>query len=161
MVSINFLKESEIFRGLSESQLQKIAAIAGEKSYPAGSILFKEGSQARNLYIVEEGKVALEMKINMGGNQPARLATVDALTKGEALGWSSLIDPHVFTLSALCMDASKLVTIDSPKLLEILKQDTAMGFEIMKSVAKLIASRLTRTRVMLISERGLSLLTEY
>jgi len=43
----------------------------------------------------------------------------------------------------------------------MMDEDCALGFNIMQSTAKVIATRLTHTRIILVGERGLSTLTEY
>ena len=47
------------------------------------------------------------------------------------------------------------------KLRELMDEDCALGFKIMQSTAKVISTRLTHTRIILVGERGLSTLTEY
>jgi hypothetical protein len=42
-----------------------------------------------------------------------------------------------------------------------MEEDCALGFRMMKATAKVIANRLTHTRIILVGERGLSTLTEY
>ncbi|MBI4330481.1 MAG: Crp/Fnr family transcriptional regulator [Chloroflexi bacterium] len=161
MVSADVFKEFAIFGGLNEAQLKRVAAIAREESHPAGAVLFKEGDSAGSLYLVKEGKIVLEMKTEASPHRPIKQVTVDMITRGEALGWSSLIEPYKYTLSGLCIDPARIVVIDGAKLRELMKQDNAIGFEVMKGIAKLLSTRLNHTRIMLMSERGLAMLTEY
>jgi len=42
-----------------------------------------------------------------------------------------------------------------------MEEDAVLGFRIMQAVAKVISTRLTHTRIILIGERGLSNLTDY
>ncbi len=161
MVALTLFKESKIFQGLNETQLKKVAAIAREEQHAAGAVLFKEGDDANHVFLVEEGKIVLEMKTELGPHRPIKQVAVDMITKGEVLGWSALIEPYKYTLSALCIEPVKVVAVDGARLRELLGQDTAIGYEVMKGVARVIASRLNHTRIMLMSERGLALLTEY
>ncbi len=157
---ISILSESVVFQRLTKEQLEKLAAIASVETYPAGTLLYREGDPADKFYIVEEGKVVLDMKCDMGPNVAPMQVTVDVITKGESMGWSAVVDPYIFTLSCLCMDPTRLIAIDAVKLRELIAQDCTVGFEIMKATAKLIASRLTHTRVLLIGERALGLMME-
>jgi CRP-like cAMP-binding protein len=86
--------------------------------------------------------------------------TVDIVTKGEALGWSAVVEPYLYRLGARCIDESKLLSFDAAKLRQILEADKALGFKFMHAVAKVIATRLTHTEIILVGERGLSTLTE-
>ena len=161
MTNLDVIKENYLFRDLSTAQLEKIASISQEKTYQAGQTIFREGDQARELYILQEGKVLLEMRIApYPERSPSPSATIDVVTKGELFGWSALVPPNVFTLSASTTDRCQVVTIDGGKLTELMDSDPVMGYEIVKRLSKVIAIRLKRSREMLMSERGLALLSQ-
>lgn len=156
MVSIKILKEANIFKSLNDAQLDELASIAVSETHRAGTLLYKEGDPATHLYIVEEGKVFLQMETEMGSDRPPMQVTVDTINGGQAMGWSALVEPHKYTLSCLCMENSKLVSFEADKLRELLNQDSALGVEVMKGIVKLLASRLNNTRILLISEMAMA-----
>ncbi len=123
--------------------------------------MYQKGDEAKSLYIVTEGKVVLFMENYMGPHKPPMQVTVDMITKGEAMGWSAVMEPYIYTLGALCIDDSRLIVFDAALLRKIIDEDCAVGLKIMQATAKLIAQRLTHTRIILVGERGLSVLTEY
>jgi CRP-like cAMP-binding protein len=86
--------------------------------------------------------------------------TVDIVTKGDAMGWSAVVEPYAYTLGARCIDDSKAIAFDADKLRELLIQDSALGVKFMHATARVIATRLTHTQIILVGERGLSTLTE-
>lgn len=159
MVSPKLLRDTKLFKFCSDQELEKLAAIAVAESYPAGTLLYKEGDPAHHVYIVEEGKVFLEMKTEMGPSRPPMQVTVDVITRGEAMGWSAIVEPYVYTLGALAMEDCKLAAIESGKMRELCDADPALGYRIMKGAAKLLAVRLNHTRILLVGERALSFLT--
>jgi hypothetical protein len=77
------------------------------------------------------------------------------------MGWSAVVEPFVYTLSARCLEDSKVIAIDSVKLRELMEADNALGYRIMQAAARVISTRLQNTRVILVGERGLSTMTEY
>jgi len=158
MALINVIRTSHIFEGLPEGGLEKLTAICTEQSYQGGQAVFREGEEAENLYILAQGKIVLEMRIDLGPYRPPTHATVDVVTSGESFGWSAVVEPHVYTLSAICVDPSRVVAVKGAPLRELLDQDPPLGYQVMKRLARLISSRLMHTRQMLISERGLALL---
>lgn len=161
MAGLDVIQENYVFRDLSTAQLQKIVSIAQEKTYRAGQTIFKEGDHAGDLYILQEGKVLLEMRIAPYPERtPTPSAVIDVITKGELFGWSALVPPHVFTLSAHTADKCQVVTFDGGKLTEMMDSDPVMGYEIVKRLSKIISTRLKRSREMLMSERGLALLSQ-
>jgi len=161
MVSSELLKKYEFFNGLTDEQLQKLASIAAEESYDAGIQIYRIGDSAKNLYIVEEGKIVMVMDSYMGPHRPAMQVNVDFVAKGEAMGWSSVVEPYEYTLGALCIEKAKLIVFEAHTLRKTINEDPTLGLKVMQSIAKVIAGRLNHTRIVLVGERGLSTLSEY
>ena len=161
MVSADLLKQFAFFKGFNEGDLKKLSGVASEESFKAGVQVYKKGDPAKKLYLVEEGKFAMLMEIDMGTAKPPMQMTVDIVTKGDAMGWSAVIKPYVYTLGARCIDDSKVIAFDGAKLRELLNKDSTLGYNFMRATAKVIATRLTHTEIILVGERGLSVLDEY
>ncbi len=161
MLSTNHLKGFSYFKGFSDPELEKLAATATEETYDAGIQIYKTGDPARNLYLIQEGKVILVMDSYLGSHKPAMQVTVDVVTQGESMGWSAVVEPYIYTLGALCIDRVKAIALDGPELRRLMDEDACLGYRIMKATARIIANRLTHTRIILVGERGLSTLTEY
>lgn len=161
MSKLDVIQQSRVFQGLNNQQLQAIAAIAQAETYATGQVIFKEGDPALNFYFLEEGKVILEMRLApVREHSPSPLVTVDVIIKGETFGWSALVQPHIFTLSATTADKTRVIGIGGGKLRELMDADPVMGSRVMTGLSQVIASRLEHTRQMLLSERGLALLSE-
>ena len=161
MVSTDLLKKYDFFKWFTEEELKKLADVAVEQSYKAGFQLWKKGDPAKNLYLIEDGKVVMVMDTYMGTAKPPMQVTVDIITKGDAMGWSAVVEPYVYTLGARSIDDSKAIVFDADKLRELLNNDSVLGLKIMQATAKVIAGRLTHTEIILVGERGLSVLSEY
>jgi len=161
MISANQLKGFSFFEGFSDQELEKVASVAKEEIYEAGTQMYKSGDPARGLYMVQEGKILLVMEGNLGLQRPPMQVTVDVVTKGESSGWSAVVDPYIFTLGALCIDRTRVIAVDAPGLRKLMEEDCALAYRIMKATAKVISNRLTHTRIILVGERSLSTLTEY
>ncbi len=160
MVSLDQLKRYKFFKGFSDEELKKLADIANEETCKAGLQIWKKGEPAKNLYLLEDGKVILVMDTYMGPQNPPMQVTVDIVSKGEAMGWSSVVEPYLYTFGARCIDDAKLIALDAAKLRDIFNEDNALGFKFMHATAKVVATRLTHTEIILVGERGLSILTE-
>lgn len=155
------LKDFSFFKDFSDAQLNKLTSLIKEEVHPAGTQLYQKGDPARSLYLIKHGKVALFMNAEMGHHKPPMQVTVDIITKGESMGWSAVVEPYIYTLAARCLDDTKFIAFDSFQLRKLMQRDKALGLKIMQAVAKVISTRLTHTRIILVGERGLSALTEY
>lgn len=161
MIAVSLLKTFAFMKDLSNDQLIKLESLAKEEKHQAGTQLYVNGDPARCLYLVQEGKVALFMDNYMGPGKPPMQVTIDIVTKGESMGWSAVVEPYHYTLSARCLEDTKLIAFDGEQLRDLMDEDPALGYRLMQATAKVISSRLTHTRIILVGERGLSTLTEY
>lgn len=158
MTIIDTLKSSELFGGLETDHLEKVSVLCRGGSYREGMMIFKEGDEATEFYVLTEGRVALEMEVCPVPNRPAIPTAVDVISKGESFGWSALVEPYVYTLSARCMTNCTVLAIKGDMLRKVMADDPVLGFELMKRLARLISLRLTHTRLRLTSGLGLVLL---
>jgi CRP-like cAMP-binding protein len=161
MISGSQLKEFEFFKGFDDAELELIATVAKEETYDAGSLMYQNGDAARAIFLVLEGKIILVMDGSLGSHRPPLQVTVDVVTKGESSGWSTVVEPYIYTLSARCIDRTRVIAIDGAGLRKLMEDDCLLGMRIMRATAKVIANRLNHTRIILVGERGLSVLTEY
>ena len=161
MTPISVLKQFTFFKDFNDEQLTKLTALAKEESYSAGVQLYQKCDPARGLHIITQGKVVLFMDSYMGPHKPPMQVTVDMITTGDPMGWSSIVEPYLYTLGALCLDNVKLIVFDACGLRKLMEEDCALGLKMMQVVAKVISMRLTHTQIILVGERGLSVLTEY
>jgi len=158
MAIIETLKSTEFFGGLETKYLEKVSILCRGGSYQEGMMIFKEGDEATELYVLTDGRVALEMEVRPVPDRPAIPTAVEVVTKGESFGWSALVEPHVYTLSARCLTNCTVLAIKGDLLRKVMADDTALGFELMKRLAQLIGLRLMHTRLRLTSGLGLILL---
>ncbi len=151
------LRQSQIFSSLSNTQLEEVASLAEEKQYEAGTTLFQEGESAAELLVLQEGKVALQMTMPEALAQMSRRITVDIVSRNEVVGWSAIVEPHVYTLTAICLQKVKALSISNTKLRRLLRDNHKIGFEVLNGLIKVVASRMDETRRVLVSERLLPL----
>ena len=161
MISASQLKEFEFFKGFDDAELELIATVAKEETFDAGAQMYQNGDPARAIFLVLEGKIILVMDGSLGSHRPPLQVTVDVVTKGESSGWSAVVEPYIYTLSARCIDRTRVIAIDGPGLHKLMEADCLLGMRIMRATCKVIANRLNHTRIILVGERGLSALTEY
>jgi CRP-like cAMP-binding protein len=147
------LRQCRVFSALDEVALDAVAASLIEKEYEAGATIFAEGDPAVELLVVVEGKIALQMSASAVAGLPPRRITVDAIGRGEVVGWSAVVAPYRYTLSGVCLQDTKVLSISSNKLRWLMDDNRAIGFEILSGLSRVVATRLSDTRQVLVSER--------
>ncbi len=154
MVPIQLLRKVSIFQGLTDSQLERIAELCTEETHSAGSLICREGDAAEQLYIVREGRVALEMGVRLWPEQRVRQMNVETLNAGQPVGLSALTSSDVWTMSARAVDRCRLIVISGRELLQLMDSDPAMGQRINRELSNLLAQRLRYTRLSLTEYLG-------
>lgn len=143
---IDLLQTIPWFQELDQDLFDKIASICEAVRYEAGHYLFREGDKEDYLYIVVEGRVALE--IHVPGRGKMRVYTAEAM---DIVGWSS-ITPVVRqrTASARVVLPSRLVRMQASQLYKMCDEDHDLGYVIMRRLSNVVASRLLTTRLQLL-----------
>lgn len=146
MVGLDVLRKSDVFGGLTDEELYAVAQLARIEVYEPGHDILCENDNARNLYIVIEGRVVVMIEVGRG-----RQAIIDTVTRGGSFGWSAMVPPHVLTGSARAVDRVKLAAIAGDDVRGLCRINCAMCYAIMEKLATIISRRLTETRLQLIS----------
>ncbi len=147
------LQRCQVFSTLDDVALDAVAASLIEKELEAGTTIFREGDPAVELLILQEGKVALQMAASPAEALPSRRITVDVIGANEIVGWSAVVEPFRYTLSGVCLQDTRALSISSSKLRWLMDDNRAIGFEILTGLSRVIATRLSDTRQVLVSER--------
>lgn len=160
MIPIQLLRKVSIFEGLTDSQLERIAEICREETHPAGSLIIEEGEPAERLYVLREGRVALEMGVRMWPERRVRQMRVETLNAGQPFGLSTLTDSDLRTMSARAVDRCRSITLGEQDLRRLMDSDPAMGYEINAGLCNVLAERLRYTRLSLTEFLGQSQVAE-
>ncbi len=144
MVSSDILTRFQLFQGLADELLDKIASFSQEEAYQPGDLIFREGDPAEKIYMVVEGKVAVEMKIRLGST-PRKQGTAYVIGDGEILGWSAALWRYPFAVSARCVTNTRVIGIDGASFRHLLEQNPKAGFDLLRKLIRVVWSRYDRT----------------
>jgi CRP-like cAMP-binding protein len=143
---IDALQSIPWYQNLSSEHFNKLVTIARIFRFEAGQEIFHEGAKEDYLYIVIEGRVAIEMTIP--GRGRTRILTAEPM---DVVGWSS-VTPVVRqrTAGARAVLPSRLVAIDAAALRQLCDEDHDLGYFVMRRLANVVAGRLMTTRLQLL-----------
>jgi len=152
--NIFHLRESELFNRLSDEELDNIALLCTETIVAEGVLLFSQDRKANRLYIVTNGLVALQMATRVRHATQPRRTTVAICGQGEVVGWSSMVEPYQYTLTAMVWESCRLISIDAELLRKAAQANPTTGFQIMKSLSAIMSRRIRQITTALVSERS-------
>ena len=142
MTQVHILKEAGLFRDLTAKQLETIAQHAQERVYDSEEIIFVHGEEAKNLYVLLEGVVNLKIK----AFEDIDLMTSALTRKGDVFGTPSLMTPQVYSVTAKCLEKTRVLAIDAHAMKGLIEEDSKLGLKIMRQLAQIYFSRLNETR---------------
>jgi CRP/FNR family transcriptional regulator len=138
--NITFLKTAQAFESLNEEQLRKIEAFCSEKTFSKGDVIFHEGDNADHIWCVKEGEV--DLRFDLPSRRTSREYTISIRKEKNIFGWSFLVPPHKYRLSAYCAtDTCKVIRLDKNRLLRLFKEDKLAGYQFMSNLIKVVGDR--------------------
>jgi CRP-like cAMP-binding protein len=144
MVSEEVLGGLCFLHDVGDEYLRQIASIAECLEVPAGRTVFREGDATAYIYLVAEGRVALEIQMPVGA---VRIETIGA---GELLGWTPVLKAGPMTATARTLTPCRLIVLRAPQVLALFEHSPRLGLEFMRRTALALADRLNATRLQLL-----------
>jgi CRP-like cAMP-binding protein len=134
------------FQELNPAHFEQLCEITSLRLVEPGEELFREGDKEDYLYIVIEGRIAVEIFIPGRGRM--RIYTAEPM---DVVGWSSAT-PVVRqrTASARAVLPSRLAVLEAQKMRQLCEENHDLGYVVMRRLANVIASRLLVTRLQLL-----------
>jgi len=143
------LAKHPFLKDLSPGDLQMIAGCAKNVRFDAGQVIFREGEEANQLYLIRQGMAALEVYSPECGSAP-----ILTIGEGGVLGWSWLIPPYKWRFDARATEKILAFALDGKCLRGKCDEDPRLGYELLKRVAALMAERLHSTRLQMLDVYG-------
>ena len=128
--------------GLTQSQLDRLAAIASGIEVPAGTRLFEEDGQATSLWLIRTGQIALDLHV------PGRdRLIVETLGPGEELGLSWLLPPARWQFGAVAQVGVSAFELSSAEVTCLCEGDHELGYQLTRRLLGTAIGRLQAARI--------------
>lgn len=135
---LQILKGVELFRDLSEDQLDQISKISKKEAYSKGEVICKQGDPGDAMYVISAGQVEINVRDNNGNAYPALY-----LGAGQLVGEMALVDEGTRSASVIGLEDKTLVyTIPNNKFTALCVADTAIGYIMMRNIAQDLSFKL-------------------
>lgn len=144
MVTIDDLKKFRVFKGLDDSELASIVELCRERTFGKGAFCFSQGRRAMELHLCRAGKVDIVVELEQSSGKVEE--TVHTASEGQIFGWSAVVEPHIYTASARCIEKTEDICIKGTDLLKLFEQNTGIGYMVMRNLSYCVSSRLTDIR---------------
>jgi CRP-like cAMP-binding protein len=136
---LQFLKTLPFFQDLAPWQLKKVTEVVFERIYEENENLFEQGQPGAALFLILEGRVAIELE-NNGVRTPIAI-----LEKGHFIGEMALLDESARSATARAVTPTKTLALYRNDLKRLIMSDPATACHIYKALACIVGDRLRTT----------------
>ncbi|HET6847039.1 MAG TPA: Crp/Fnr family transcriptional regulator [Anaerolineales bacterium] len=143
---IQELRKIPWFQELRPEHVKRLASITEIQQVKAGDVLFREGDIEDFVYVVLDGRIALDLRIPHRGR--VRFYTVE---QWDIFGWSGAT-PEVRqrTAGASAVMETRVARMNASGMRRMCEEDHDLGYQVMKRLVKVVAGRLLVTRIQLL-----------
>ncbi len=134
------LADGGLFEGLNAEGGRRLAAMTRRRALAKDEYLFVLGDSAADFFVLEKGKVDLCLPMRVHGL--LKDVSVESVGAGQPLGWSALVKPFRFTLSARATEPSEIVCLGRRDLLELFEADLRIGYTFFTKISEVVGIRL-------------------
>lgn len=135
------LRRHHFVEAFEPAHVDKLAALARPVGFERDQVVFHEGDECNDFFIILTGMIALEVE------EPGSTLRVQTLAAGDELGWSALLMASGKYFQARALEKSEALAFDGPMLLQECRHDPTFGFAFMHRLLGVVAARLQRTRL--------------
>jgi CRP/FNR family transcriptional regulator, cyclic AMP receptor protein len=145
---INILKQIDIFYGFSDTQLALVADLYKETTYNEDEIIFHEGADSNELYIIVQGMVNIQVDPTLihPHNDFKDLVTIATLKRGQSFGEIALVDQGLRSATARTVtENTKFLMIERDRLMMLCNAYPKLGYHLMHNLAADLALKIRST----------------
>jgi CRP-like cAMP-binding protein len=134
------------FQGMEPAHLRLITDCARNVVFEIEDIIFRQGEEANQFYLIRAGHVALQLFADRRG--PLIILT---LGEGDVLGWSWLSPSARWKFTARALEPTRAIALEGKCLREKAEADHHFGFELLKRLIQVLAERVQATSLQLLN----------
>ena len=121
--------------------IERLTTLAKEVKFERDHVIFHEGDECHDFYLIVEGRVALEIEA------PGQTFRVQTLHAGDELGWSAILMGRGKHFQARTLQPLDALAFNGEELLAACREDKAFGFALMYRMLGVVSERLQATRL--------------
>ncbi len=142
--------QSDLLAGLSPADAASLMALGSRQSVRSGAALFHLGDVAGCIYLIDRGRLKLTLPMHVMGRDEEVM--VEERSPGQTIGWSALIPPYRFTLTATAQIDTEVVAISRDALRAHFAANPQAGYTVTLNLATVVGSRLQLFQTMWLRE---------
>ena len=140
----------DLLKGLAQDEAERVLALGKRVVLTTGAELFHLGDDADRIYLVARGRLRLTLPMQVRSHEEDVL--VEERSSGQTVGWSALIPPYRFTLTASAPLGAEAIALSREALNGYFAAHPATGYAVALNVSCVIGHRLQLFQAMWLRE---------
>ncbi len=141
---------ADLLQGLEPQEAERVLALGKRLVLTTGAELFHLGDNADSIYLVSRGRLRLTLPMQVRNRQEDIL--VEERSGGQTVGWSALIPPHRFTLTATAPLETEVLALHREALNSYFAEHPATGYAVSLNLSSVVGQRLQLFQAMWLRE---------
>ena len=139
-LDLELLRQTDLFQGLTHEELGKITGISAKEAHDAGDVIFEEGREGEQFFLILKGEIRISKMIPGVGEEALVI-----LKKGSYFGEMSLIDNQPRSAHAICNKPTDLMVIEREDFEKLLQKDKDLAYKLLWTFLRTLSRRLRET----------------
>ncbi len=124
------LEASKLFAQLNAKEIASLQAVASEKSFEAGSEIFKEGDPGDGVYIVKTGLVEISVPLGKSARH-----VFSKVTPGDFFGEMAVLESKPRSASAVARENTTVYFVPREALLNLVENSPALALTLLREIS--------------------------
>ena len=132
MDTLQLLRGVEVFEGLNDAELKRIAGICREAHYKKGDVITRQGEEGDQMFVVRDGMV----EVTVGDSAEGAPRTEVNLGTGQVVGEMALVDRGPRSATVRCVtEAATVNAIQREAFEQLCQSDHHIGMIVYRNLA--------------------------
>ena len=144
MGCVDALRKSDLFKGVSDDHVTVLESLLRLQVWEPEHFIFAQNEPASRFYILIEGRVELVHRFQ-DDSALIGLLPVEVVKPYAAFGWSALVEPFRYTLTAKALNRCSAYSFNADEFKQTLLSRPELAVGTYRALTRILASRLTNT----------------
>jgi CRP/FNR family transcriptional regulator, dissimilatory nitrate respiration regulator len=141
---------ADLLKGIDAPEAERVLALGKRMVLTTGAELFHLGDEADSIYLIARGRVRLTLPMQVRNREENVL--VEERAPGQTVGWSALIPPYRFTLTASTPLETEVIALPRQALGDYFAAHPNTGYAVSLNLSSVIGQRLQLFQAMWLRE---------
>ena len=141
---------ADLLKGLKPEEAESVLALGKRILLASGAELFHLGDTAECIYLISRGRLRLTLPMQIRSQQEDVL--VEERSSGQTVGWSALIPPYKFTLTATASLETEVIALPREALDRYFVAHPDTGYAVSLNLSNVVGQRLQIFQAMWVRE---------